>query len=248
MGFIGSGMSNTISGDWSVINGGYLNTINSGGEMSFIGGGAYNRVDSKYAMINAGYSNTIFGSSASGAVIGAGHYNTNSAPQGTIGGGLSNLISSSKAVGATISGGRFSEASGPGATVPGGFANKAAGTNSLAAGQQAVANNAGTFVWADMSTNADFESTANHQFLIRAKGGVGINTNNPGTNSLSIAGNVQVAGSVQIANIQVIAGSGAPTNSAPNASIYVNSASTNPVEMLYLNVGGGTNWFKILPP
>jgi hypothetical protein len=35
-------------------------------------------------------------------------------------------------------------------------------------------------VWAD-STDADFASTANNQFLIRANGGVGINTNQPRT-------------------------------------------------------------------
>ena len=48
----------------------------------------------------------------------------------------------------------------------------------LAAGHRAQANHDGAFVWAD-STNTDFVSTANDQFLIRANGGIGINTNQP---------------------------------------------------------------------
>ena len=204
MGFIGSGMSNTIRGNWSVINGGYSNVISpndTNGQMSFIGGGAYNRVDSKYAAINAGYSNTISDTSASGAVIGGGHFNTNVAPQATIGGGSGNLISSNIATGATVSGGLYNEASRPGATIPGGFANKAAGSNSFAAGFRALATNAGTFVWGDMSTNDDFLSSSNNQFLIRAAGGVGINTNKPGTNALLVNGSAWVTGNLIAANI-----------------------------------------------
>ncbi len=53
-----------------------------------------------------------------------------------------------------------------------------AGTNSFAAGHRAKATNTGTFVWAD-STDVDFASTADNQFLIRAAGGVGIGANNP---------------------------------------------------------------------
>ena len=60
----------------------------------------------------------------------------------------------------------------------------------FAAGQQAQANHQGTFVWAD-STNAPFASTGNDQFLIRANGGVGINTNAP-ARSLDVNGVIGV--------------------------------------------------------
>ncbi|MGA2247906.1 MAG: hypothetical protein ABSH48_23210, partial [Verrucomicrobiota bacterium] len=54
----------------------------------------------------------------------------------------------------------------------------AGGVYSLAAGQQAQALHQGAFVWAD-SQNTPFASTANDQFLIRAQGGVGIDTASP---------------------------------------------------------------------
>ncbi len=49
---------------------------------------------------------------------------------------------------------------------------------SLAAGQRARAIHDGTFVWAD-GQDADFASTGVNQFLVRAGGGVGIDTNAP---------------------------------------------------------------------
>jgi len=57
------------------------------------------------------------------------------------------------------------------ATVVGGLNNEAQGAYSLAMGRRAKANHDGAFVWAD-STNADFSSTADNQFSVRARGGV----------------------------------------------------------------------------
>lgn len=68
--------------------------------------------------------------------------------------------------------------SGSYATVPGGINNSAIGERSFAAGSNAKANDQGTFVWAD-SQGTDFASTGINQFLIRAGGGVGINTPQP---------------------------------------------------------------------
>lgn len=51
---------------------------------------------------------------------------------------------------------------------------------------------AGTFVWAD-STDVDFQSTGQKQFLIRATGGVGINKDNP-QSPLDVAGTAQMTG------------------------------------------------------
>jgi hypothetical protein len=63
-----------------------------------------------------------------------------------------------------------------------------AGFESFAAGTRARALHTGTFVWSD-GTYSETTSTADHQFLIRASGGVGINTNNPQT-ALHVAGTV----------------------------------------------------------
>jgi len=84
-----------------------------------------------------------------------------------IGGAVSNTVTSG--VGATIGGGEGHSATGSYATIPGGL-NNSAGAFSLAAGRRAKAVNTGSFVWAD-STNADFASTADNQFAIRAANG-----------------------------------------------------------------------------
>ncbi|MFC1683266.1 hypothetical protein ACFL0G_03560, partial [Candidatus Zixiibacteriota bacterium] len=77
-----------------------------------------------------------------------------------------------------IGGGSRNIASGGNATVPGGSDNTALGNYCFAAGRRAKADHHGTFVWAD-STDADFASTGDNQFLIRASGGVGIRTTSP---------------------------------------------------------------------
>ena len=76
------------------------------------------------------------------------------------------------------------------ATIPGGYLNTAA-SQAFAAGTRAKAVNTGAFVWAD-SQNVNFASTGTNQFLIRASGGVGINTNNP-QSALHVNGTVTAA-------------------------------------------------------
>jgi hypothetical protein len=70
----------------------------------------------------------------------------------------------------TLASGGYSTAMGRLSTASGGYC--------LAAGRRAKANHIGTFVWAD-STDVNFSSTGNNQFLIRAYGGVGIGTADP---------------------------------------------------------------------
>jgi hypothetical protein len=65
---------------------------------------------------------------------------------------------------------------------------------SVAAGQHAQAQHAGSHVWAD-SANTNFVSTAANQFLIRAAGGVGIGTNAPQA-TLHVAGTARFDGGV----------------------------------------------------
>ncbi len=109
-----------------------------------------------------------------------GHY-------GSIGGGLQNAVQGEKGV---IGGGVGNTIASAGtlAVIPGGDFNTANGANSFAAGHRAKANHNGSFVWAD-TTDADFGSTANNQFLVRANGGVGINKPNPAT-ALDVNGTI----------------------------------------------------------
>ena len=94
---------------------------------------------------------------------------------GTIAGGRGNTAgngtgTTNDAIAATVGGGEGNTATGSYATIPGGLSNSA-GAFSMAAGRRAKAVNTGSFVWAD-STNADFSSTADNQFAIRAANGM----------------------------------------------------------------------------
>jgi len=122
-----------------------------------VSGGDTNTASGDYATVGGGYRNSASGNSA------------------TVAGGRTNQATNWAA---TVGGGASNTASGAYATVPGGIFNDAAGDFSFAAGRRAKANHNGAFVWAD-SQNADFASTRDNQFLIRAAGGVGIGTNDP---------------------------------------------------------------------
>jgi hypothetical protein len=179
---IGGGTANTIGVDafQSTIAGGYGNVVY--GMRSVIGGGAANASSNQYATIAGGQLNYSTGYNS---FIGAGSGNRAFADYTTVSGGYVNVASNTYA---TVGGGFQNIATGASSTIPGGNNNTAAGDYSFAAGRHATANNQGAFVWAD-SQNANFSSTANDQFLIRAQGGVGINTNNPNGASLSVTGN-----------------------------------------------------------
>jgi len=85
--------------------------------------------------------------------------------------------------------GRNTTASGESSTAMG-YVTTASGYCSFATGRSARANHDGSFVWADVQFPY-FDSTANNQFLIRASGGVGINTNNPNGAALSVNGEIR---------------------------------------------------------
>ena len=192
-GTVGGGMNNqagnadadTTNTPYATVGGGYGNTASA--TYATVGGGAYNTASGSNATIGGGFNNTA---RSEGATIGGGNGNliTATAAYGTIGGGQSNTASGSNAtIGggssntanawyATVGGGGYNTASGYAATVPGGVKNTAQGNYSFAAGYKAKANHQGAFVWAD-STDADFASTANNQFAVRATGGVYFYTN-----------------------------------------------------------------------
>ena len=173
-GTIGGGGGNTLSGNNSTVGGGVGNTL--AGHNGTIGGGFVNTV--------SGPGSTIAGGSGNEAksdfnAIGGGTGNIAESQGATVGGGIFNLAQGQSAV---VSGGQQNQATGQFATVAGGRENEAAGDYSFAAGRKAKANHPGSFVWADSPFEEfaeDFATTANNQFLVRALGGVGINTAEP---------------------------------------------------------------------
>lgn len=190
-------------------------TISGGG---FPGGG--NRVTDLYGTIGGGGRNQAGNDSGSTqdvtySTVGGGYNNTASGGEATVGGGALNEAAGGYA---TIGGGSNNVASGLAATVPGGMYNTAQGDYSFAAGQRAKVRSSsdtgdydgdeGTFVWADRSIiDADFTSSGPNQFLIRAAGGVGIGTNDPGGYALNVNGPVN-ATDLLINGIPVGSGSG----------------------------------------
>lgn len=83
------------------------------------------------------------------------------------------------------------------ATAMGRHAN-ASGDYAFAVGHGARAAHGGAFVWADGAEHAveRFDSTGDNQFLIRARGGVGIGTENPSGYQLNVAGDVYISGTL----------------------------------------------------
>jgi hypothetical protein len=162
---------------FTTIGGGYGNTASE--FMATIGGGLTNRASSGYTTI-AGGSNNF----ANGYI---------STVSGGIGNGTGGLA-------ATVSGGEGNNGGGNWSVVPGGKFNRANGNYSFAAGRRASANHNGAFVWADEGSPADgteFPSTGANQFLVRAAGGVGINTNDPAGYALKVNGSVAGVGNYQ---------------------------------------------------
>jgi hypothetical protein len=195
---LGGGLGNAILGasEAATIAGGQKNAIGTNAHFSAIGGGHGNSIaaNSAYSTIAGGYGNSVHPSS-SGVTISGGYTNTiaGAAWYGTIAGGESNNIGTNSDH--SVIGGGFGNDIGVSswfATIPGGRRNSA--TNyAFAAGRQAKARHTGAFVWAD-SQAVDFASTASNQFLIRASGGMGINTNNLHGAALSVNGTVRATG------------------------------------------------------
>lgn len=191
---VGSGAAHTIDNlsFYSSIAGGWQNRVDHGSYGSVIAGGALNRVDN-----NSGYSavsgnqNRIDNNSDTGVIAG-GEANVidHSSDYGAIGGGQENRIDLGSRHGA-IGGGYLNVITNAKfGAVPGGAGNRVEGDYGIAAGFSAQALHDGAFVWGD-STLATFASTGPNQFIVRASGGVGINTTAP-TASLSVSGTTNI--------------------------------------------------------
>jgi Chaperone of endosialidase len=184
----------------NVINGSSVNFVSSGVVGATISGGGatnvfgftsinnpiYNHVAGDFGTVSGGFANTAYLE----ATVGGGFNNVAGGQYDTISGGVNN---NANGTAATVSGGEANLADGNFATVSGGSFNEASGDFSFAAGQGAQATNNGAFVWADSqaSPTGSFTSTANNQFLIRAAGGVGINTASP-QQALSVVGGMRI--------------------------------------------------------
>ena len=139
-------------------------TIAGGGDPADAGGVNPNRVTGRFGTVGGGAANTA----GHDATVAGGFRNGATARQSAVGGGFRNVASA------------FAS------TIPGGADNEAMGQYSFAAGRRAKALHNGAFVFTD-SQNANFESTEQDQFLIRASGGVGIGTTDP-QQQLHVAG------------------------------------------------------------
>ena len=104
---------------------------------------------------------------------------------------------------------------------------KASGHYSMAAGYYSQATNQGSFVWADSLTTNPFRSTADNQFLIRATGGVGINTNAP-RSALHVNGTVTATGfSGSGAGLTALDGAQLTAGTVPDLRLSANVALRN---------------------
>jgi hypothetical protein len=234
-------------GEWNVIQtnapgaaiaGGIGNTVTANASLSFIGGGQNHRIESTQSSIGGGGGNlissnggflTIAGGTANridhdnwSSTIGGGQQNQifNNGGYSTIAGGLGNTIFNGTWC-STIAGGEDNTAQ-SGASqsmILGGQSNTVAGFAAFASGYRAKALHSGSFVWAD-TTEADFVSTGNNQFLIRAGGGVGIGTANP-TAKLEVAGTVKATG---------FTGDGAGLTGIPATALADNSVTSAKIE------------------
>ncbi|HYG34054.1 MAG TPA: hypothetical protein VEC99_04690, partial [Clostridia bacterium] len=187
-GVVAGGWSNTLQfrASGSIIGGGAGNTISSNANYSVIAGGLENTNSSRYSAIVGGLRNRA---GAYAAVVGGTH-NFALGNGSFIGGGTrinSGTNNYASGLNSSVLGGSANAAYGRYSAVLGGENNEA-GDYATAAGRRAKALHWGSFVWAD-STDADFTSTANNQFLIRASGNVGINTTTP-QSTLDVAGTV----------------------------------------------------------
>jgi hypothetical protein len=198
--FTNSSPTNGVTDLFGTVGGGASNMAGSDNDsiddaiFASVGGGEFNRAGASFATVAGGHDNAA---TADSATVGGGWLNRAGGIYASIGGGIANAASGNFStiaggsdnttdidrfpgtpggIFAAMGGGFYNNASGEGATVPGGKNNVAAGVLSFAAGSQAKALHQGSFVWAD-SQSLDFASTGTNQFLLRAQGGVGINTN-----------------------------------------------------------------------
>jgi hypothetical protein len=166
---------------------------------------APNYASGHYATISGGVANQVIGLAAT---VTGGVGNWAGGEKSAILGGMNNRA---EGIESTVAGGSFNEAAGNRSFVSGGSSNCAGGYASWAGGEGAKVlpsaaaggscsglpaappwGHEGTFVWADRQ-GSPFVSTGVNQFLVRAGGGMAINTNTPAAgNALTVAGSATI--------------------------------------------------------
>jgi hypothetical protein len=187
---VGGGRLNVSSASASTIGGGRENIASANN--ATVGGGYANHATNEDSTVGGGFSNTASGFAST---VGGGESNTASDVYGTVAGGISNTaygtygtvaggINNTAGQWGTVGGGASNTANGNFSTVAGGESNSAAGSLSFAAGFHANANQAGCFVWGDLSTTNEVNcgGVAN-RFVVRAEGGIYMFAGNDGSNS-----------------------------------------------------------------
>ncbi len=105
-------------------------------------------------------------------------------------------------------------------------------------GSNAIANHAGTFVWADSDLN-DFASTGNNQFLIKADGGVGIGTNNPQHALDIVGGRMRISNSAGTRDILLRVDGGAADIQSETSNLFLHSTGPSGNNHVIINSDGG---------
>ena len=184
-------------------------TVSGGGATRDIGGGLSpsnaNSATNQFATVGGGIGNDATGVFS---LVAGGASNAASGKAATVSGGSTNAADGENSV---VAGGLLNLAAGYSSTVSGGALNCAGGNNSWAGGTRAIvrpsvslgicapdagssSGDAGTFVWSGIAAD-NFTSTGPNQFLVRAAGGMAINTNTPAAStSLTVAGNTSMQG------------------------------------------------------
>ena len=149
---------NEITGNHAVIAGGLANLVN--GNVTAIAGGENNQAWSLASAVGGGISNMA---SDAYATVAGGLQNTASAQYSSVSGGHRNCA-----------GGHYSWAGGRRAKVRPGFNSgfPGEGCAGVPINEDQDRGDQGTFIWAD-SQDANFVSSGENQFLVRASGGVG---------------------------------------------------------------------------
>ena len=186
---VSGGRGNVANGSENVIGGGVSNQ--TGNIASTVGGGSGNLAEAGFSTVSGGLQNTT---SRGASTVGGGRFNTASGQNSTVVGGFDNDatgLNSTVGGGATnCAGGDFSWAGGFNANIRAG--NEPFDGTCVTNSGDADGDN-GTFVWAD-SQATTFTSSGPNQFLVRAAGGMAINTNAPAAGAaLTVNGNVAVA-------------------------------------------------------
>jgi trimeric autotransporter adhesin len=171
---VAGGLNNQAVAPHSFVGGGLDNLV--GQSRGTVCGGARNQTHGQSGAIGGGHDNIVRGD---GGTIGGGEFNSAGVEQliysyATVAGGSTNTASG---VASAVGGGKENAALGANATIPGGFKNGAFGTNSFAAGKEAIADQNGCFVWGDNSAGSVTCGGAN-RWKTKATGGYYLYTDN----------------------------------------------------------------------